>query len=163
MKENDVSLEDSLSRGRSLNVVSELAKYTRTINIRICFSRRQSVLRADVSSRVERSSVNYRFAPGISDSAVFVSRESPFNDFLKKKKKKKRKKEEQKEETSYEKVVFRSSRYHSVRNHSRLYMLHGQDPVYVLINIEIYIVPMSEYAGLSILWLSVDRLNTFSL
>ena len=56
MKENDVSLEDSLSRGRSLNVVSELAKYTRTINIRICFSRRQSVLRADVSSRVDVSS-----------------------------------------------------------------------------------------------------------
>ena len=96
MKENDVSLEDSLSRGRSLNVVSELAKYTRTINIRICFSRRQSVLRADVSSRVERSSVNYRFAPGISDSAVFVSRESPFNDFLKKKKKKKERKKNKK-------------------------------------------------------------------
>lgn len=46
LKENDVSLENSLSRGRSLNVVSELVKYTRTTNIRICFSRRRSVLRA---------------------------------------------------------------------------------------------------------------------
>lgn len=149
MKENDVSLEDSLSRGRSLNVVSELAKYTRTINIRICFSRRQSVLRADVSSRVDVSSRLSSFRENL-HLMIFSRR-------------KKKKKEEQKEETSYEKVVFRSSRYHSVRNHSRLYMLHGQDPVYVLINIEIYIVPMSEYAGLSILWLSVDRLNTFSL